>query len=171
MNPAASQRRRLAAGPIGYGVVGVLLLAVSAPLFVGPLAALGRIAGHQGEAVRWLDLTSQSFEDAGHGSANAGASLASAAGAARNAASLAQELSTSIAALRDASGQTILGAQPFGGLTSEFGRVASRASDVAASMQSPRGDARPRHGRLRVHRGRRDVAAGAGGPAARDPVV
>ncbi len=136
MNPAASQRRRLAAGLVAYGVVGILLLAVSVPLFVGPLGALGRVAGQQGEAVRWLDLTGQSLEDAGRGSSNAGASLASAAGAARNAASLAQELSASMAALRDASSQTILGAQPFGGLTGEFGRVASRASDVAASMQS-----------------------------------
>lgn len=133
---APRRRRRLAAGLIAYGVVGLLLVAVGVPLIVGPLASVARIAGQQGEAVRWLDLTSQGLVDAGRGSSNAGASLASAANAARNAASLAQELAASMAALRDASGQTILGLQPLGGLTGEFDRVASRASDMAASMQS-----------------------------------
>ena len=136
MMRAPRRRRRLAVGLIAYGVVGLLLLAVSVPLIVGPLASVARIAGQQGEAVRWLDLTSQGLEAARRGSSNAGASLASAANTARNAASLAQELSASMAALRDASGQTILGVQPLGGLTGEFDRVASRASDMAASMQS-----------------------------------
>ena len=136
MTRATRQRRRLAAGLIAYGVVGILVLAVSIPVLVEPLAAIGRIVSQQGEAVRWLDLTGQGLEDAGRGSANAGASLESAAGAARNAASLAQELSVSMASLRDASSLTILGSQPLGGLTGDFDRVAGRASDLASSMVS-----------------------------------
>ena len=129
-------RRRLAIGLLVYGVVGVLVMAVSVQLLVGPLASLGRIAGQRGEAVHWLDLTGRGLEDVGRGSANAGASLASASAAARNAASLAQELSASMASLRDASGLSILGSQPLAGLTGGFDRVAGRAGDLALSMTS-----------------------------------
>jgi hypothetical protein len=129
-------RRRLAIGLLIYGVVGVLIMAVSVQLLVGPLASIGRIAGQRGEAVHWLDLTGRGLEDVGRGSANAGASLASASAAARNAASLAQELSASMASLRDASGLSILGSQPLAGLTGGFDRVAGRAGDLALSMTS-----------------------------------
>ena len=129
-------RRRLAIGLLVYGVVGVLVMAVSVLLLAGPIASIGRIAGQRGEAVHWLDLTGGGLEDVGRGSANAGASLASAAAAARNAASLAQELSASMASLRDASGLSILGSQPLAGLTGGFDRVAGRAGDLALSMTS-----------------------------------
>jgi hypothetical protein len=129
-------RRRLAIGLLVYGVVGVLVMAVSVLLLAGPIASIGRIAGQRGEAVHWLDLTGRGLEDVGSGSANAGASLASAAAAARNAASLAQELSASMASLRDASGLSILGSQPLAGLTGGFDRVAGRAGDLALSMTS-----------------------------------
>ena len=129
-------RRQLSAGLVAYGAVGLLLFVVSLPVIVGPLASLGRIATQRGDAVRWLDLTGQGLDDVGRGSANAGTSLASATTAARNAALLAQELSASMASLRDASGLSILGSQPLAGLTDGFDRVAGRARDLSSSMTS-----------------------------------
>ena len=130
------RRRQLSAGLVAYGAVGLLLFVVSLPVIVGPLASLGRIATQRGDAVRWLDLTGQGLDDVGRGSANAGTSLASATTAARNAALLAQELSASMASLRDASGLSILGSQPLAGLTDGFDRVAGRARDLSSSMTS-----------------------------------
>jgi hypothetical protein len=129
-------RRRLAIGLIVYGVVGLLILAGSVPLLIEPLASIGRTAGQRGEAVHWLELTGQGLKDVGRGSANAGASLASASAAARNAASLAQELSASMTSLRDASRLSILGSQPFAGITGRLDRVAGRAGDLAVSITS-----------------------------------
>ncbi len=129
-------RRRLAIGLIAYGVVGVLVLAGSVSLLIRPLASIGSIAGQRGEAIHWLELTAQGLEDAERGSANAGASLASAAAAARNAASLSQDLSASMASLRDASSLSILGTRPLSGLTGGFDRVAGRAGDLGVSMTS-----------------------------------
>ena len=129
-------RRQLSAGLVAYGAVGLLLFVVSLPVIVGPLASLGRIATQRGDAVRWLDITGQGLDDVGRGSANAGTSLASATTAARNAALLAQELSASMASLRDASGLSILGSQPLAGLTDGFDRVAGRARDLSSSMTS-----------------------------------
>lgn len=130
------RRRRLAAGLIAYGAMGVLIFVLSVPVILGPLASLGRIATQRGEAIRWLDLTSQGLDHVGRGSANAGASIASAATAARNAGSLAEELSASMTSLRDASMVSILGSQPLAGLTDGFDQVASRARDLSSSMTS-----------------------------------
>jgi hypothetical protein len=86
-----------------------------------------------------LELSDVMDAEQGHDeerSQQAGASLASAATAARNAASLGQELAAAMASLRDASRLSILGSQPLAGITDSFDRVASRAGDLAVVMTS-----------------------------------
>ena len=123
------QRRRwLASGLIAYGILGLTLLVVNLAVSMGPLGSLGAIAGQRGEVVSWLDTLDQGFDHVAVGFTDAGASLASAASSARNAASLSQDLSTSMGALRDASRLSILGSRPLGSATEALGGVSARAS-------------------------------------------
>lgn len=137
MRPAAAPRsavRVLGWGLVAYGVIGLLLFAASSWLILGPLASVARYAGAGADAVRWLDTTGAGLDDMVRIGADAGTSLGSSATAARNAASLADELSSSMASLRDASHVSILGSQPLAGLADSFDRVAARARALSASM-------------------------------------
>jgi hypothetical protein len=119
---------------VAYGVVGVLLAVGSLIMVVRTLPLLESVDRQRTELARWLDVTARGLGDVERGASNAGASLDSAAASARSAASLSDDLSTTMASMRDASGLSILGTHPFAALTDDFDRVAGRAHALASSM-------------------------------------
>lgn len=129
------RRRRLAWGLVAYGLVGILLAAACALLLLRALPALASIDRQRAEIVRALDLTASAIGDIELGAGRAGGSLRSAAASARSAATLSDDLASTMASLRDTSTDlTILGTHPFGALADDFDRVAGRANALSASM-------------------------------------
>ena len=126
--------RQLAWALIAYGVVGLLLAAGSLLLVARTLPTLESIDRQSVELVRWLDVTAGGIGDVERGASNAGTSLESAAASARSAAALSDDLSATMASMRDASGLSILGSRPFAGLTDDFDRVSGRAHALASNM-------------------------------------
>jgi hypothetical protein len=126
--------RRFAWALIAYGVVGLLLAVASLLLVARTLPTLESIDRQRIELVRWLDVTAGGIGDVERGASNAGTSLESAAASARSAAALSDDLSATMASMRDASGLSILGSRPFAGLTDDFDRVSGRAHALASSM-------------------------------------
>jgi hypothetical protein len=126
--------RRFAWALVAYGIVGVFLAVGSLFLVIRTVPLLESIDRQRVELVRWVDLTVQGIGDVQRGAANAGTSLGSAAASARSAATLADDLSTTMASMRDASGLSILGSHPFAPLTDDFDRVSGRAHALAESM-------------------------------------
>lgn len=126
--------RRFAWALVAYGIVGLFLAVGSLILVVRTLPLLESIDRQRTELVRWLDVTDQGLGVIERGAVNAGGSLDSAAASARSAASLSDDLSATMASMRDASGLSILGSHPFAALTDDFDRVAGRAHALAASM-------------------------------------
>lgn len=122
---------------MAYGSVGLLLTGLSLVLVIRALPVLGAIERERAEVVRWLDVSVDSIGDVEQGASRARTSLVSAAASARSAASLSDELSGTMASLRDTSGTlSILGTRPLSGLTADFDRVAGRAHELAATMTS-----------------------------------
>jgi hypothetical protein len=129
-----ARRRRIAWAFIAYGVVGLLITVASLATVVSALPAIDALDRQRADIVRWLDLATKGIGDAELGMAHAGASLGSAAVSARSAATLSDDLATSMASLRDASGVSVLGSQPFGSLADDFDRVAVRSRALSSSM-------------------------------------
>jgi hypothetical protein len=128
------RHRRLAWGLVAYGAVGVILAGLSLLVVIRTLPVLDSIDRQRAEIVRWLDITAQGIGDIRSGASHAGTSLESAAASARSAAALSDDLSVTMASLRDASGLSVLGTRPLSSLTDDFDRVAGRAHALAASM-------------------------------------
>lgn len=126
--------RRFAWALVAYGVVGILLAVGSLVLVVRTLPLLESIDRQRTEMAGWLDVTARGLGDVERGASNAGGSLDSAAASARSAAALSDDLSTTMASMRDASGLEILGTHPFATMTDDFDRVAGRAHALASSM-------------------------------------
>lgn len=130
-----ARRRRFAWALVAYGSIGLLLAAVGVYLVVRSLPVLGAIDRQRAEIVRWLDVSADSIGDVQQGATHAGASLASAAASARSAASLSDDLSGTMASLRDTSTSlTFLGSRPLEAMTADFDRLAGRTRDLASSM-------------------------------------
>lgn len=129
-------RRRIAWALVTYGVAGLILTAVSMATVLGALPSIDAIDRQRAAIVRSLDVAATGIADAEKGMTGAGGSLQSAAASARSAAALTGDLATTMASLRDASGVSVLGNQPFAALADDFDRVASRARAVGSSMST-----------------------------------
>jgi hypothetical protein len=126
--------RRIAWALVAYGVAGLILTAASMAAVLGALPSIDAIDRERAAIVRSLDIAASGIADAEKGMSGAGGSLGSAAVSARSAAMLTDDLATTMASLRDASGVSVLGNQPFAPLADDFDRVASRARALGASM-------------------------------------
>ncbi|MGZ6269678.1 MAG: hypothetical protein ACXWMU_03795 [Candidatus Limnocylindrales bacterium] len=101
------------------------------------LSLLDAVDRQRAEIVRWLDVSAASIADVQQGAGRAGQSLQSAAAAARDAAALSDDLSGTMASLRETSaGLSILGTHPLEPLTGDLDRVSGRAHALASSMTS-----------------------------------
>jgi hypothetical protein len=135
--PAAGRgvlHRRIAWALVAYGVAGLLLTAASMATVLGALPSIDAIDRQRAAIVRSLDVAASGIADAEKGMTGAGGSLGSAAASARSAATLTDDLATTMASLRDASGITVLGSRPFADLTDDFDRVADRSRALGSSM-------------------------------------
>jgi hypothetical protein len=127
-------RRRIAWALIAYGIVGLVLTVASMITVLGALPSIDAIDRQRQAIVRSLDTAASGIADAERGMSGAGGSLGSAAASARSAATLSDDLATTMASLRDASGISVLGSRPFATLTGDFDRVADRSRALSASM-------------------------------------
>jgi hypothetical protein len=127
-------QRRIAWALVAYGVAGLVLTAASMATVLSALPSIDAIDRQRAAIVRSLDVAASGITDAEKGISGAGGSLGSAAASARSAATLTGDLATSMASLRDASGVSVLGSQPFAALAGDFDRVASRARALGSSM-------------------------------------
>ncbi len=126
--------RRIAWALVAYGVAGLVLTAASAVTVLGALPSIDAIDRQRAAIVHSLDVAASGIADAEKGMSRAGASLGSGAASARSAAALTDDLATTMESLRDASGVTVLGSQPFAALADDFDRVASRARALGSNM-------------------------------------
>ncbi len=135
MSRRRRRRRQIAWGLVAYGLVGIVVAGACAFLLLRTIPVLASIDHQRTEIVRALDLTADAISDIDQGASRAGTSLRSAASSARSAATLSDDLSQTMAALRDTSGNlSILGSHPFADLADDFDRVAGRASALATNM-------------------------------------
>jgi hypothetical protein len=131
-------RRRLGTALIGFGAVGLALLASLAILVGLSLDGLGRAATdlerQRAEAIAMLEPAATALDQAATSAGNAGASLTSAAGAARRAGDLMTRLATSFDGLTTLGSFEIFGTRPFGALSGEFALVAGEARLLATNL-------------------------------------
>lgn len=131
-------RRRLGTALLGFGAVGLALLATLAILVTLSLDGLGRaasdLARQRTEAIAMLEPAAAALNEAATSAANAGTSLTSAAGAARRAGDLMARLASSFDGLATLGSFEVFGTRPFGALTGEFALVAGEARLLAADL-------------------------------------
>jgi len=131
-------RRRLGSALIGFGAIGLALLAALAILVTMSLDGLGRaatdLATQRTEAIAMLEPAAAALDEAATSAANAGASLSSAGSAARQAADLTSQLAGAFDGLAQLGAFEVLGARPFGGLTDQFTGVATQARALSTDL-------------------------------------
>jgi hypothetical protein len=136
-------RRRLGTALIGFGAVGIALLAVLAILLSLSLDGLGRaatdLAVQRQEAIGMLEPAAAALDRAATSAANAGASLTSAGASARRAADLTMRLASAFDNLALLGSFELFGTRPFGGLTGEFSSVATEARALSVDLATTAG--------------------------------
>lgn len=135
--------RALGAALVAYGAVGLILVAIGGSLATGSLGnvdQIGAIIDSQRQAlVRSLDASATFLADARRGSANVQTSLSSTVTSARQSADVGRSLASAMDQLAAASAVSILGNQPFGGLTAPLADVARHAGALADSLDATAG--------------------------------
>jgi len=131
-------RRLFGALLVAYGLLGLLIVIGGAALVANSVARVDGIVStidtQRQVLVRSLDATETFLHDAHSGSTNVGSSLTAAVDSARQTADLTRSLATAMDQLSAASSISILGQQPFGGLGTTFGGVASQATSLGDSL-------------------------------------
>lgn len=136
-------RRRLGTALLGFGAVGLALLAGLAILVALSLDGLGRaasdLARQRAEAIAMLEPAAAALDRAATSAANAGTSLTTASAAARRAADLTTRLAGAFDGLALLGSFEVLGARPFGSLSGEFASVATEARGLSADLATTAG--------------------------------
>jgi hypothetical protein len=140
---AARERRRVGQGLLAFGIVGLVLLALSGLLVLGSLGALASAAAElDTQRARLMELlppTAQALDDIADSASNAGTSLEASARATRNGANLVEQLAQAMDGMSAAAQLEVLGVRPFGGLADELANVATRSRSLAADLESTAG--------------------------------
>lgn len=139
MNPARD-RRRLGAGLIGFGLIGLILISAAAALVLGSLSALDDAATsfdqQRTELVAMLRPASAALATAAASAANGGASLTTTSAAADRAGLLATDLADSFEGLAALGSFDLFGTRPFAGLSQSFTAVGTDARALATDLRT-----------------------------------
>ena len=136
----ARARRRLGAGLVAFGLIGVILLAAAAALVLGSLSALDDAASglerQQTELVAMLKPASAALATSAASAANAGASLTTTSAAADRAGLLAANLADSFDGLAALGSVDLFGTRPFAALSQDFAAVGADARALATDLRT-----------------------------------
>lgn len=139
MNPAHAGRR-LGAGLIAFGLIGLILISAAAALVLGSLSALDAAATgfdkQRTELVAMMRPASAALSNAAASAGNAGASLTTTSAAADRAGLLATNLADSFDGLAALGSFEVFGARPFAGLSQNFGAVGADARALATDLRT-----------------------------------
>lgn len=133
------RQRGLASALLSFGAAGLLLVVCGAALVLGSIGALGDTAAtleaQRRSLIAMLGPAADAMDHAATSAKDAGTSLTSSAGAARDAADLMDQLATAMARMSDAARVEILGTQPFGSAAEQFRAVADRSTALSKDMR------------------------------------
>jgi hypothetical protein len=139
LGPVAASRR-IGAGLIAFGVVGLALIALVVALVLGPLGSLGDAAGgfdrQRAQLLELLEPATQTLDHAGTSAANAGVSLGQAAVAARDAAGLTLQLADAADKLAQLGSVDVLGTRPFSDAAGSFAELATRSRTLSTNLMT-----------------------------------
>jgi hypothetical protein len=134
----ARRRRRLGIALLAFGLSGIVLVLGATALVLGSLSvvddAVTGFERQRAEVVAVLGPAALALTDAASSASNAGASLTETSEAAARASSLSGSLADSFEGLASLGSFEILGARPFGGLSSQFAAVGAEARTLAADL-------------------------------------
>ena len=138
LSPAA--RRRWGSALLGFGVIGLIILAILGFLVLGPLGSLGSAAAslddQRTRLVAMLPSAGAALDSAATAATNAGASLRASGQSARDGSTLLVQLASAMDGMSAASKVNILGQEPFGTLSDELTNVAARSRSLATDLSS-----------------------------------
>ena len=125
---------------VAYGAAGIVIVGGGALLVANAVPRLDGIAQtldtQRGVLVRSLDATATFLADAQTGTANVDTSLASTVDSLRQVTTVTRAMGVAMGGLASASTISILGSQPFGGLSGTFSDVAAQTDAMATKLDS-----------------------------------